>query len=69
MSARVTRFALLATGARRLSLTVRGVRVLVEPCDGDEQAAAESLAAQIAALGPADAEADDIAPSQRTEGT
>ena len=57
----MTRFAQGPTGARRLGLTVRGVPVLVEPRDADQQATAEALADRIAALGPATAEVARVA--------
>ncbi len=52
---RITRYMQTASGGHRLSLTVRGIRVTVEPGDDAQQAAVEALAVAIAALGPADA--------------
>lgn len=59
---RVTRFMQDGSGARRLGLSVRGIRVVVEPRGGDEQDAADALAEQIAALGPEDGERRAPAP-------
>ncbi len=50
---RITRYMQTASGARQLALTVNGIRVLIQPRDDGEQAAAEALALAIAALGSA----------------
>ena len=63
MSTRIARYMETATGAQCLGLSVRGVRVLLTPADSDGQAAAETLALAIAALGP---EVADPPPSAQT---
>ncbi len=55
--ARITRYMQTASGGHRLGLTVRGIRVTVEPGDLAQQGDVEALALAIAALGPADAPA------------
>ena len=68
MSDRITRYMQRAGGGRNVGLTVNGVKVMVEPSNEGEQAAAEALAERIAALGPADgpvpAEAPRAAPAE-----